>query len=172
MDTCSKNFIRRCSALALGCLGLIALNIFILNESTASAKTSISATHTKSLRGSVYTKNLPPEENITVTSLSFDVKTTEKIFKKGKEIGVTCIVKNTSNKTVGGFTSIIRTPTKTLKESITKNLAPGEEIKLSGNLQPEQSGVVPLACRADLHNVVQERTDQDNKEIALLYVQG
>ena len=90
-------------------------------------------------------------------------------FKRGKSIKVTCSVENVSSKTAKNFRSVIRTPQKELTQQI-RTLKPGEKFDLEGNFTPENIGVVIVACRGDREKQIEESNENDNREIATLYV--
>lgn len=110
--------------------------------------------------------------NLNIRIKEFSVRAKEKgLFKKGGEFEVSCVLENDSEANISNFKSLMRTPKKELASEKTKILKKGESVKLTGTFVPEEAGQIIIACRADVDQKINESSENDNREIAAIYVQ-
>lgn len=109
-------------------------------------------------------KQLMHPKGATIVSPAHD------FFRKGQKIEVSCTVENTSAEPAKNFQALIRIPGKDIASENIKTLKAGEEITLKGSFPLESTGLLYLACRADISGVLYEQNEHDNYEIAALYV--
>lgn len=108
--------------------------------------------------------------DITVKNFLVTSKDSGGAFRKGAPIEITCTIENSSPIALKNFRSVIRTPRKDLASSQIKSLKSGEVLRLSNTFIPENSGIVIVACRGDSEKQIEESNENDNREIATLYV--
>lgn len=90
------------------------------------------------------------------------------LFSKGAAIQFSCLIRNDSPSSKK-IKSLVRTSKKEIAAE-TRALASGEALSLKGSYTPEESGVVIVACRADVDQQISESDEKDNREIAALYI--
>lgn len=112
----------------------------------------------------------PKTANLIIKSFKVEPNEPDSFFLKNKEISAVCVVANTSSKTIRDFRALVRTPVKNIAVVENKELAPGETFELTGSFEPAAAGFLPVACRADIDNDIDEINENDNVELRNLYV--
>jgi subtilase family serine protease len=108
-------------------------------------------------------------KNFTFTAEAGNTEASE-FFKKGTKVAVSCSIENSSSEPARNFRTLIRIPGKDVVVKHLKILKAGEEIIISGTLILENTGILYLACRADPDAALFESNENDNHEIAAMYV--
>lgn len=148
---------------------LIAIDLVILQGGFFAEKVSVLP---KRVKPAALEKNLMETDlDLSVKNFLVKTKSPDGRFRRGESIEVACSVENTSMKVVKNFRSVLRTPEKDLAQIQTKTLKPGEKFNLHGSFTPENSGVAIVACRGDSEKTADESNENDNREVAVLYVQ-
>ncbi len=148
---------------------MAAVDLVILRGGFFAEKMSVPP---KRMKPAALEKNFAETDlDLRVENFSVKTKSPDGRFRRGESIEVTCSVENTSAKAVKNFRSVIRTPQKELAQMQTKTLKPGEKFNLNGDFTPENSGAVIVACRGDSEKTVVEANENNNREVAALYIQ-
>lgn len=149
---------------------LFFLNIYILQGGLWVDKSGIIPKRTRFSALAYEYTNPKPAINISTTELTITSKSQNSFFKKGEEIAVKCVIKNTSNQNAENVLSLIRTHEKEIVSARTEKLQPDEQITLENFLIPEKTGMVYLACRSDIDNQIEEAEENDNSRIGAIFV--
>lgn len=114
-------------------------------------------------------RQISPKVNIRVKN--FEVKSaSDGFFRKGQKVEVACVIENSSDEQAKNFQALIRIPGKDVASQYMNALKAGGEIVLKGSFVLENSGLLYLACRADIGAALSESNENDNHEIAALHV--
>lgn len=168
----SKTKIKISALLLIPVALLMAVDMIILQGGFFVEKISILP---KRVKPAALEKNLQENGgdlgNLNVKNFSIKAKSQDGLFRRGEFIEVSCTVENSSSQAVKNFRSVLRTPEKDLAQIKTNALKPGEKFNLQGSFTPENTGVLIVACRGDSEKTVEESNENDNREIAVLYIQ-
>lgn len=161
-------YLIKISAILLGSIGvLLLLDMVILQGGFFVKRLGVIPARARLVAGEVQETS----SRINIRVKNFVIKTVHPdFFRKGQKVEVSCTIENSSSEPAKNFQSLIRIPGKDVAVEQRKLLKPGEEMVLSGTLVPETSGLLYLACRADPHGALFESNENDNHEIAALYV--
>ncbi|MBI2638894.1 hypothetical protein HYW83_04875 [Candidatus Peregrinibacteria bacterium] len=165
----SKTKIKLSAILLIPVALMAVVNLVILQGGFFTEKISVLP---KRVKPAALEKNLDVSDlDLSVKNFSIKTKSLWGRFRRGESIEISCSIENASEKTVKNFHSVIRTPQKELAQMQTKTLKPGEKLNLQGSFIPENSGAVIVACRGDSEKTVVEANENNNREIAVLYIQ-
>lgn len=110
-----------------------------------------------------------PNANIRVEKFSAMSKNAD-VFRKNSPIEISCEIKNQSKITIKNLNSVIRASNGGFSVANTKTLAPDESVTIKGEFIPKESGVTVAACRADVDERIEEKNENDNREVVALYI--
>lgn len=111
-----------------------------------------------------------PTANVTSKDIKITTESKDGLFRVGTPIKASCVIKNTSEETVYGFKSLLRTPNGEIDSAQMKSLKSGAEVMLKGEFVPKAQGVLIFACRTDVGKTLSETDENDNREIGAVYV--
>lgn len=111
-----------------------------------------------------------PAENLAIKDFEIKSKSDDGRFRVKTPIEIKCTIENTSAAALKNFRSVIRTPLAEIASVKTAVLKPAQKFTLQGTLLAENTGVLIVACRADIEKKIDEENENDNREVVVLYI--